>query len=196
MTRPNTRERFLKATAQLLEERGYHSVGLSDVIERSDAPRGSLYYYFPEGKEQLFTEAIVAQGREMVEFLSGILDDSKSVSEAIRAFGVAVGDQVSRSGWIAGGSITAIAVEAPLVSDTMHEVCASIYDSFIKLFNDRLRAEGMNPVQAAHSAFMITSAIEGALVLIRLKRSTQPLEIVVDQLAGYLDQLQLLQEIR
>ncbi len=48
----NAAERIVHATASLLASRGYFGTGLSDIIARAEAPKGSLYHYFPEGKPQ------------------------------------------------------------------------------------------------------------------------------------------------
>ncbi|NBC28744.1 MAG: TetR family transcriptional regulator, partial [Spirochaetes bacterium] len=52
------KERFLEATARLLERQGYQSTGLNQVVRESGAPKGSLYYYFPGGKEELVADAV------------------------------------------------------------------------------------------------------------------------------------------
>ena len=54
----NSREKMIVAAQELLSERGYAGTSFGDVIERSGAPRGSIYHHFPEGKQQLVTEAV------------------------------------------------------------------------------------------------------------------------------------------
>ena len=48
---------MLETTARLLQHRGYHGTALSDILEESAAPRGSLYFHFPGGKDQIVMEA-------------------------------------------------------------------------------------------------------------------------------------------
>ena len=52
------RELIIQAATELFEEQGYHATGLAQILERSQAPKGSLYYYFPGGKQQLAVETI------------------------------------------------------------------------------------------------------------------------------------------
>src|SRR3954453_12156456 len=61
MPRPS-RERLLDSAVDLLQRQGYHGTGLNELLERSGAPRGSLYHYFPGGKEQMGAEAIARAG--------------------------------------------------------------------------------------------------------------------------------------
>ena len=50
---PDTRERILTAAQRLFRKRGYHATGLSDILEAANAPKGSLYHHFPDGKEAI-----------------------------------------------------------------------------------------------------------------------------------------------
>ena len=59
----DTRVRLIETTARLLQHRGYHGTSLSDILEASGAPRGSLYFHFPGGKDQLAIEATRAAER-------------------------------------------------------------------------------------------------------------------------------------
>ncbi len=54
----STRDHIIDTTSQLLEQQGYFATGLNQIVQESGAPKGSLYYYFPEGKEELTAEAI------------------------------------------------------------------------------------------------------------------------------------------
>ena len=48
-----TRERMVEAAARLLARQGYHATGVAQVLAEAGAPRGSLYFHFPAGKEQM-----------------------------------------------------------------------------------------------------------------------------------------------
>ena len=56
--RGETRRRLVETTAQLLQRQGLNGTGVLEVLRESGAPRGSLYFHFPGGKEQLTVEAI------------------------------------------------------------------------------------------------------------------------------------------
>lgn len=65
MERLSSRERLIQTTAQLLQEKGYYGTGLKDILKLSGTPSGSLYHYFPDGKEELTAAAIRSAGRRL-----------------------------------------------------------------------------------------------------------------------------------
>lgn len=60
----NSKEKILSAAAKLFRKKGYHATSLSQITKESSAPRGSIYYYFPDGKQQLAKEAIQKTGEK------------------------------------------------------------------------------------------------------------------------------------
>ncbi|GAA3331467.1 hypothetical protein GCM10020331_088170 [Ectobacillus funiculus] len=44
--------------AAFFQLQGYHATGLNQILTESETPKGSLYYHFPNGKEQLAIEAV------------------------------------------------------------------------------------------------------------------------------------------
>ena len=62
---------LIETASRLFKVRGYCGVGLNDIIEESGIPKGSLYYYFPEGKEQLAIAAIENTKKLVMEDIEG-----------------------------------------------------------------------------------------------------------------------------
>ena len=61
----SAREDMLSAAVNLFGERGYEGVGIAELLARSSAPRGSLYFHFPGGKEQIGIEVVSRVGAEV-----------------------------------------------------------------------------------------------------------------------------------
>jgi AcrR family transcriptional regulator len=57
-----TRDRIIQATTALFMQRGYAASGLKDISLAGEAPIGSLYHFFPGGKEELAGETLRAAG--------------------------------------------------------------------------------------------------------------------------------------
>src|SRR4051812_6049876 len=62
MPPPDSRTRMIQSAALLFRERGLEATALSDVIEHSGAPRGSIYHHFPGGKAELAEAATTFAG--------------------------------------------------------------------------------------------------------------------------------------
>src|SRR6266545_3697904 len=58
--RSDSRDKIVESARTLLRRQGYHGTGLAQVIEVSGAPRGSVYYLFPGGKEEIAVAAVAA----------------------------------------------------------------------------------------------------------------------------------------
>ena len=60
--RGDTRTRMLISAAEVMRERGAAGVTIDEVLTRSGAPRGSVYYHFPDGRNQILAEALQYAG--------------------------------------------------------------------------------------------------------------------------------------
>ena len=67
--RTDSRSRMIHAASELFRQRGYHATTFSDVVRESGAPRGSTYFHFPGGKQELAREAIARAGDEVEEMV-------------------------------------------------------------------------------------------------------------------------------
>src|ERR1700751_2647916 len=72
--RGNTRTNMLISAAEVLRERGAAGVTIDEVLARSGAPRGAVYYHFPQGRTQILTEALQYAG----ELLTEVIDDASN----------------------------------------------------------------------------------------------------------------------
>ena len=106
----NAREQILQTTCALLEKQGYHGTGLNEIIKESGSPKGSLYYYFPEGKEQITAEAVLQSGGQTAERIRQGLTESSNAAKAVSDFILNIAEHVERSGFAAGSPLTAVAM--------------------------------------------------------------------------------------
>lgn len=93
----NAAERIVHATASLLASRGYFGTGLSDIIARAEAPKGSLYHYFPEGKPQIASAAIGFVAAEVVSFLDRAGTQAPHARNVLRQFTTTLRGWLERS---------------------------------------------------------------------------------------------------
>ncbi len=172
----STREQIIQTTCTLLETQGYYATGLNQIVEESGAPKGSLYYYFPDGKEGLTAEAIERTGRAVAGRIHASLAEIDAPGEAVAAFFRTIGGYVRASDFKAGGPITTVALETAGRSERLSQACAEAYRLWQGEFRAKLVAGGMDEARAARLASLIIAALEGAIVLSRTFHSVEPFE--------------------
>lgn len=179
----SARDQIIATTCELLEVQGYHATGLNQIIKESGSPKGSLYYYFPGGKEELAAEAIRQAGTVVLQRIRENLAATADPVEAIRMLIRRIAQQVELSGFRTGGPITTIAMEAASTSEHLRALCHQIYTSWQGEFSHKLMQSGMAEARATRLAVVIIAAIEGGILLCRTDRSRTPLECVADEIA-------------
>lgn len=169
------RDHILETTAELLELQGYHATGLNQIIKESGSPKGSLYHYFPGGKDELTSEALKRVGNIVLERIQGSLAEVDDPAEAVGGFLMKLAHFVPASGYRAGGPITTVALETAATNELLSIVCREIYGAWQAAFADKLIQGGFTQERAHSLSTLIISAIEGAIILSRTSRNPQPL---------------------
>jgi TetR/AcrR family transcriptional regulator, lmrAB and yxaGH operons repressor len=178
----SSREQIIQKTCELLELQGYHGTGLNQIIKESGSPKGSLYYYFPGGKEELAVEAVNTVGNIVLNRIRENLAEIADPAEAVRRFIANIAFNVERSGYRAGGPITTVALETASTSEALRETCRRIYNGWEEAFAQKLLDGGLERERAERISIFIISAIEGGIILCRTEQSPQPLEIVAEEM--------------
>ena len=176
------RDQIIETTCELIEMQGYHATGLNQIIKESGSPKGSLYYYFPGGKEELTAEALYYTGQMILQRITSSLAAIEDPAEAIRTFILFVASHVEASGFRAGGPITTVALETATTSESLSQVCATIYRSWQKAFTAKLTQNGYSTKQAEGLATAIIAMLEGGIILSRTYKDIKPLEAVANQI--------------
>jgi AcrR family transcriptional regulator len=177
------RERMVISAAMLIRERGAHATAISDVLEHSGAPRGSAYHYFPGGRTQLLCEAVDYAG----EHVAAIVTEADGSLELLDTLIDKYRQQLLSSDFRAGCPVVAVAVEAGEEQDgdrmaPVTERAAAVFARWTDLIAQRFVADGIPQDRAGELAVLATSAIEGAILLARVRRDLTPLDVVHRQL--------------
>jgi TetR/AcrR family transcriptional repressor of lmrAB and yxaGH operons len=184
-----TREQLLTATARLLESQGYFGTGLNEIVRVSGAPKGVLYYYFPEGKEQLTAEAINQSAQFLAAHMAQELGEEPGPAAAVAAicrFMLRLADEVEAGDCRVGAPIAAVALETAGASERLAAACRDAYQALQEVVARRLEAGGWPAQQAASLATFVIAAIEGGIVLSRAQRNAAPLRASVEPMCALL----------
>lgn len=175
---------MVRAMGRLLRRQGYAATGLQQVAREAEAPIGSMYFYFPDGKEQLAAEAVSRSGGDLGSALAALLE-ATDVPTAVRAIAGAMGEDLVRSRWMNGCPIATAALERAADSEPIRGAASAVFDQWETLLFQRMCADGIAPERARRIASLIVAALEGAILLARTRRSVGPLQEVADQVAEW-----------
>jgi TetR/AcrR family transcriptional regulator, lmrAB and yxaGH operons repressor len=183
-----TRARFIETTSRLLHARGYQGTSLTEILAESGAPRGSLYYHFPGGKDELVREATLRSIEAISEFLRECFSPQADPVAAVRQYAGEAARELAESNFVLGCPV------APLILDGVegHELgrlCREAMTTWQAIITGRLAAEGLSRDRSASFSSLLVSAIEGALLTSRALRDTRPLDQVGEELSHLLQLL-------
>jgi AcrR family transcriptional regulator len=164
----------------LFREHGVDGTAFSDVLEHSGAPRGSVYHHFPGGKKQLAREATRYAGDVMAQSIEASFSQGDPVA-ALRGFIDMWSLIVEQSEFRAGCPIVAAALEGDR-SPGAHDQAAEAFNRWADLLSNALQERDVGEARALALATLIIASIEGAIVLSRAQRTTEPLRLVGDEL--------------
>jgi len=180
------RESIIETTCVLLESQGFHATGISQIVKQSGAPKGSLYHYFPAGKDEIAATAIERAGRSVAERITAGLSASDDPAEAVSRFVALIADQVEASGYSTGGPLTTVAMETATTNQRLNQACRAAYSRLQAAFQAKLAQSGFSEAQARQLATFITASIEGGIILCRTYHTGDPLRLVAEQLGRML----------
>ena len=174
---PDTRERIIQASADLLRRQGYAATGVKQIVAAAQAPFGSIYHFFPGGKEQLGAEAIRRSGNLYELLIPAVFDPAPDLISAVRAFFDGAAEHLRETDYADACPIATVALEISSTSEPMREACADVFESWIAAGLPRFTAAGLDEAVARELVIAMICALEGAFVLARATRSTEALRV-------------------
>jgi TetR/AcrR family transcriptional regulator, lmrAB and yxaGH operons repressor len=171
----DSKEKTLAAAALLFRRRGFHGTALHDVLAAAGSPRGSLYFHFPGGKEQIGEAALDLAGEAVRSRIEQAAEASPNAETFLTGIARAMAADLEQSDFCNGCPIATTALETAAQSDVLRAAARRAFQSWEQEVARGLTRFGAKPDDAAISATTILSQIEGALLLARTYRSIEPL---------------------
>lgn len=164
----------------MLLERGYHGLGMQDLLDRTGVPRGSFYHHF-ESKEDLALQAVdlyAAMAHAQLDTSLG--DVERPPLERARDFFEHIRAMYASEGYL-GCFLGALGQELSGMNDVFRhriEACFASLTGRLAECLEEARASGDLPqdMDAQQFATVLIQAWEGAALRSRLVRSAEPLE--------------------
>lgn len=181
----DTRTRMLEATGLLLRQRGYHGTSLNDILSASAAPRGSLYFHFPGGKDQLVIEVTRDSIAKVTEGLTEALAAERDPAVAVHHIYQSVARMLEDSQFSLGCPIAPVVLDSPMPE--LAELCRTAFEQWIGLLREAFVRAGV-PERRAHAlALLVESSLEGLMVIARATRDRAPVLAVADEVAALIE---------
>lgn len=193
MKEQNTRERIINAAEEIMLERSFHSVGLKQILDAAEVPKGSFYHYF-SSKEQFGAEMLkdymaesTAIKRQALSLENSEKDPVKRLFNMLDAAVTNLDSAIIKFPCLA----MKLASEVANLSDPMREELAKGFQEWIDLFTDLfeeakekgLLKESMN---SASEAQFIHDVMTGSVHRSVINRSAEPVrndvEIIKDRI--------------
>jgi TetR/AcrR family transcriptional repressor of lmrAB and yxaGH operons len=183
----DTRERLIKTTGRLLRRQGYAATGLNQVMAEAGAPKGSMYFHFPGGKEQLAAAAVDRYADRVSAYTNRALTEAATVREAVVRFMDEYISRLERTDFCEGCAVASVAVEANGGPTGLSGATGRALRMWVGDFARALEAEGHDAADAHRLATLIVAMIEGGIVMVKGQRSIEPLVACRDAVLPLLD---------
>lgn len=175
---------IVRAAARLFRQQGYARTGLNDILTESKAPKGSLYHYFPQGKEQLGEEALRFSASMAVETLEALSQTHATAPALLVAFGVQLADWMEQSGFRDGCPMATTILETVPQSQSLTQAAGEGLAAWRTIFEQRLRADGATAVDSLRLANLTIAVLEGSLIQARVAQDRRPIIESLEEVAA------------
>lgn len=181
----DTRGRLIAAATRLFQTQGYHATGVAEILVDAQAPKGSLYHHFPDGKAGLAVAAVAQIEADIVTLIARAQARGATAPALVKTVARGMADWLRRSDGEQGSLFSVLALECaprePLVRDAVRKAYST--------WREALAAAIPGPRKRATAhANLIVAALEGALILARVDGDEAPLLAVADAIAAALDE--------
>jgi len=173
---PDSKWKTLAAAVKLFRQQGYHGTALNDILAAAGSPRGSLYFHFPGGKEEIGESALTLAGEAVRQGIVRAAEASDSTEMFLTRVARAMAADLEKSDYQEGCPIATTALETSAQSDVLGEATSAAFRKWEIEISSGLERFGMTRDEADQVATMVLSQLEGALLLARTYRSPEPLQ--------------------
>lgn len=183
---PKHRNAIVNAAAMLFRRQGYAATGINQIADVAGAPKGSLYHYFPNGKDEIGEAAVRFAGAKVTRTLEQLYERHGSTAALMKAYGRLLAGWMAESNFSDGCPITTTLLETAPASQPITAAGREAFGSWRDVLVRSLMCDGFAGADARRMATLAVASLEGALLLARVAQSAKPITEVFDTLAGVL----------
>ena len=172
----DSKGKTLAAAARLFRQQGYHGTALHDILAAGGSPRGSLYFHFPGGKEEIGETTLTLAGEAVRQAIAHAAETSETAELFLTRIARGMASDLEKSDFREGCPIATTALETSAQSDTLGTATRGAFKSWENEIKRGLERFGIGSEQADLVATLVLSQLEGALLLARTYRSLAPMQ--------------------
>jgi TetR/AcrR family transcriptional repressor of lmrAB and yxaGH operons len=172
----DSKGKTLAAAARLFRQQGFHGTALHDILAAGGSPRGSLYFHFPGGKEEIGETALTLAGEAVRQAIAHAAETSETAELFLTRIARGMASDLEKSDFREGCPIATTALETSAQSDALGAATRGAFKSWEYEIKRGLERFGMGSEQADLVATVVLSQLEGALLLARTYRSLAPMQ--------------------
>jgi TetR/AcrR family transcriptional regulator, transcriptional repressor for nem operon len=185
-----TRERIVAQAAPIFNQKGYAGTAVSDLMDATGLEKGGIYRHFTS-KQELAGEAFDHAWKMAMETRFAGTAEIPNAVDRLKQLILNFRDR--RAGLVPGGCpLLNTAVDAddsnPQLRAKARQALGSLLDRLQLIIDEgQQRGEIVGDVDAAQLSALIVSTLEGALMLSRLQKSLEPLDVACGHLTEHLE---------
>ena len=159
-------------------ERGYSASGLKQISEASAAPIGSLYHFFPGGKEELAAETLRSSGMAYQMLVEAVFDSAPDIVTGVRNCFEGAAEVLRATDYADACPIATVALEVASSDERLRVVTAEVFDAWLESAATRLEQGGLEASRAGELATVLVAGLEGGFLLSRAAKNTAAMDVI------------------
>lgn len=169
------RELIVFEAEKLFSQKGYYGLALSELLKRCDIPKGSFYYYFPDGKIQLIQETLQYSYRRMEYGITHRIMTEPTALACFEKMADHLAEDVVLKKQFSSLFLTMISIESVYLDERIHKTCKQIYEDWQRLYARYLVEFGFDAEESVIKAQAIFALIHGSMVSSWIKQDSADL---------------------
>lgn len=168
--KPDSRSRMVETTIELMRAYGFAGTGINDIVRESEAPKGSVYHFFPEGKVQIACESLAVYSERVERFLDLALASNALPQEKIRILFDRLAERVTQGHYLKSCAVGAVTLDLGEDSEKVRAAATSAFACWIEVIAAHFKLG--SPAENRSFASLVMTVIEGAYIRCRAEHTS------------------------
>jgi TetR/AcrR family transcriptional regulator, lmrAB and yxaGH operons repressor len=177
----DSRRRIIDAAISLMRRSGLSGAGINEIVAESGAPKGSIYYFFPQGKQQIVSAALSVYAQRGLAAWGQALSTVEEPGRKIHALFDAIAARTEQGQYRASCAAGAVTLDLDNDLEVVRLAIADAFSQWIGLISIHFPID--NPERRKSFAGLVLTVIEGAFIRARAERSSKPFQDAAGWLA-------------